>query len=259
MLWCLCLFILFARVSRVDSEGPKECLPNDLQGCSCKFSDDSGIIDLTSLGTSDNTPRFKDVQGQDSNVYSFSACNAFTEGKCVNAAMCMQEEGYQTVIGEPGRTLFKYDPGTESVTAAYVVRGSLIMVSEVELVCDPAACDPVFLPQGQSTVGLFNFQLTHVCACPGLCNEKGPINCVPKSGTGSGLGFGYVFIIVCLCIALMYFAVGTVFQKVKYKATGTDLVPNKDRWKGLFGLITLGFRFTFSKCLPKKYQYNDIN
>lgn len=38
--------------------GEKECIPNDEEGCSCKLTDGSGIIDLTSLGTTDNTPRW---------------------------------------------------------------------------------------------------------------------------------------------------------------------------------------------------------
>ncbi|XP_045169725.2 uncharacterized protein LOC123532367 [Mercenaria mercenaria] len=255
----IALLLLLARCARVIAEPPKECLPNDLQGCSCKFSDGSGIIDLTSLGTSDNTPRFKDVQGQDTNVYSFSACNSFTEGTCEDAAMCMTEEGYQTVIGEPGRTMFRYSPDSETVTAAYVVRGSLIKVSEVELICDPNACNPVFTPLGQSSVGLFNFKLTHACSCPGLCNENGPINCSQNSSNGSAFGPGAIIIVVLFGIIIVYLVGGVVFQKVKNKASGTDLIPNKDIWKGLIGLITGGIMFTFNKCLPKRFRYDTMN
>lgn len=56
------LFVMFViyvivLIAYVKGALPKECLPNDLQGCSCKFTDNSGIIDLRSLSTTDNTPR----------------------------------------------------------------------------------------------------------------------------------------------------------------------------------------------------------
>lgn len=238
---------------------PKECLPNDLQGCTCKFTDGSGIIDLTNLGTTDNTPRFKDTRGRDGNLYSFSACNGFSEGKCTNAAMCMTEEGYQTQIGDAGRTLFKYSEESSTVTAAYIVRGSLIKVSEVQFICDPNACDPEFTPLGQSTVGLYNFKLTHVCSCPGLCNENGPTNC-SRNGAGlSTIGPGTIALVIIFSVLIIYLVGGVLYLKVKRKASGTDLIPNKDIWINLKGLITAGIMFTFSKCLPKKLRYDSVN
>ena len=35
----------------------------------------------------------------------------------------------------------------------------------------------------------------------------------------------------------MYFIVGAIIMKVKYDATGTDLIPNKDFWLGLPHLL----------------------
>lgn len=54
-------FLVFESVpvrSRNNINAPEiRCLPNDNNGCTCKFTDGSGIIDLTSLGIKDNTPR----------------------------------------------------------------------------------------------------------------------------------------------------------------------------------------------------------
>lgn len=39
----------------------------------------------------------------------------------------------------------------------------------------------------------------------------------------------------------VYFVMGMVIMRVKYNATGVDLIPNKAFWKSLPGLIKVGF------------------
>ncbi|KAL4221142.1 hypothetical protein ACF0H5_019401 [Mactra antiquata] len=236
----------------------KECEPVDEKGCKCKFTDESAeIVDLTSLGNTDNTPRFKDVQGSDGNIYSYNPCTGFDEGTCTNAAMCTKQGDQYEQIGDAGRTQFQYNQEDDTVLAAYVTKSSIITASVVKLKCDKTACDAVLTPEGQSTVGMYNFEFRSICSCPGMCDETGPLNnACPggSSGQGGSLGVGVFIIIVILGATVLYLVGGVLYMKIVRKETGTNVIPNKTMWTGFFNLIRSGFLFSISKCRGRAYE-----
>ncbi|XP_045169645.2 uncharacterized protein LOC123532304 [Mercenaria mercenaria] len=165
----------------------KDCLK--INSCSCSFDDGSGSVDLTSLGNTDGTPRFRDVFYSDEGYYySYNPCGGFTEGDCNAAAACIsnQDKSEQQQIGDASSAAFKYD-GSE-VVAAYTSGAGVLRLTEVKLICDPKACVPVFEPQGEQAAGQFGMKLTTICACPGMCDSTGPkSNC--SGGSNSSMCF----------------------------------------------------------------------
>ncbi|KAL4222527.1 hypothetical protein ACF0H5_018566 [Mactra antiquata] len=259
----LMLFIIVVLLLKtVYSQPPpplKQCIAQvgTSDQCKCKMTDDGSVIDITSLGVA-NAPKFKDVEGSDGYKYSYDPCNSFSEGGCQDSAMCRTSGELQTTIGEAGHMEYQYDMSTKNVIVAYIAReGPRIAVSEVELICDPTACKPTFEAIGVQQEFLYKFKLTSVCACANSCTESGPMNC--HDGSGGAIGGGTIVIIIAIVGIVLYITAGVLYQKIRNNATGADLIPNKDLWKSMPGLIKGGFLFVFSKCLPNRARYTSTN
>ncbi|WAQ93512.1 hypothetical protein MAR_005983 [Mya arenaria] len=105
------------------AEGQKECYPKGDATCSCDFSDGSGTLDFTSLGGKNSQPRFKDIQQEGAtDLFSYSPCGGFEEGRCQNAAVCMTTEGQQQQIGDNGKAMYGYDDSSDTFYADHCMR-----------------------------------------------------------------------------------------------------------------------------------------
>lgn len=256
-----CLFLLLC-ISR--SVVSKDCTVDD--ECSCTFEDGSGKVDLTSLGNTDNTPKFKDVLYKDEGYfYSYNPCGGFKEGDCEKAATCVsnQDKSEQQQIGDASRAAFKYDDSAGNVIVAYTSGSGVLRLTTVNLVCDQSACDPKFEPLGEQGAGQFEMTLTTVCACAGGCTASGPTNCGGghHHGGGSasgGLSGGSILLIIFFVVVVMYLVGGVLFMKFRKQETGTNLIPNKGLWTGLPRNIGAGFKFVFSKITRRNVTYDQI-
>ncbi|KAM9979404.1 hypothetical protein ACTFIY_008663 [Dictyostelium cf. discoideum] len=63
----------------------------------------------------------------------------------------------------------------------------------------------------------------------------------------NGIGGGWIFIIILLSFTTVYLVGGILINKFKNEKSGSDLIPNKDSWSSLGGLISDGFGFIKSK------------
>ncbi|KAM9971242.1 hypothetical protein ACTFIW_011218 [Dictyostelium discoideum] len=63
----------------------------------------------------------------------------------------------------------------------------------------------------------------------------------------NGIGGGWIFIIILLSFTTVYLVGGVLINKFKNEKSGLDLIPNKDSWSSLGGLISDGFGFIKSK------------
>ncbi|XP_060578370.1 cation-dependent mannose-6-phosphate receptor-like isoform X2 [Ruditapes philippinarum] len=223
------------------------------------MDDGSGKVDLTRLGNSDNTPKFKDVLYSDEGYYySYNPCGGFDEGACSNAAVCVsnQDKSEQQQIGDASRAAFKWDDDSNNVIAAYTSGKGVLRLSTVNLICDPNACTPTFQPEGEQGAGQFEMTLTTVCACPGKCGPNGPTSC---SGSGSsGLSGGSILLIAFFTLVVIYFVAGILYMKFKNQATGTDLIPNKSLWTSIPRNVVNGNKFVISKITRKPTTYDQI-
>ncbi|XP_053374009.1 uncharacterized protein LOC128545951 [Mercenaria mercenaria] len=133
------------------------------------------------ISMTNNLMMFRDVFCKDEgNFYSYNPCVPFIEGSCRSAAVCIlnPDKSQQIQIGDASSATFKVDEIGGNVVATYTSNPHDLIVSKVNLVCDPNACVPVIEAQGQQNDGSFKMTLTTVCACPGMCDSNGPkTNC----------------------------------------------------------------------------------
>ncbi|KAL4221140.1 hypothetical protein ACF0H5_019399 [Mactra antiquata] len=216
----------------IDSD--TNCISPDKTGCKCEMTDGSGTIDLTSVGYTDNQPRFKDYPAPDGAKYSYNPCYGFTEGKCINSAVCMFHGKSMLSIGQADDVMFQYQQDLKSVVTAYFTHQTIVLSAQVELICDTTACDPVFDPIGVQEMGLYLFKLTSVCACPGMCTSSGTKNCKTSSGIWQ---VGTIICIGFAVIVILYLVCGIIYNKIRHEASGTNLIPHKEFWTRIFGYI----------------------
>ncbi|XP_052245427.1 uncharacterized protein LOC127854433 [Dreissena polymorpha] len=227
--------------------------------CSCKM-DDGSILDLTSLGNTDNTPRFKDVQcAAEMNFYSFNPCQPFTEKSCTDAAVCILNSDLteSISIGDAAKAAFQYNQEQQAVIVAYT-SGTIVdlKLSEIVLKCDESACTPSIVANGQQSAGDFQLTLTTVCACPNGCDAKGPKRC-KYSGAGS-LSAGSYLCIIFFSVIILYLIGGLIFMKFVRKKDGIEIFPHITFWRSVPVLVQSGAKFTVSKVTRKEATYNTI-
>ncbi|KAL4222526.1 hypothetical protein ACF0H5_018565 [Mactra antiquata] len=214
--------------------------------CSCAFEDGTKVM-LNSLGNSDGTPKFKDIKGDDGSKYSYNPCYPFSEGQgCAQAAACeLDQLGNADVIGEAQSAKFTYD-GSD-VIVGYSAGHGILTTTQITLKCDHSACTPSLKAAGSSGLNLYALTLTTVCACPGGCDENGPISCT-TGGTAGGLSAGSLILVILATFVFIYLVGGTLFLALGRNARGTEMVPNVSFWTSLPGLIKDGFMFTLRPC-----------
>ncbi|KAL4222529.1 mannose transmembrane transporter [Mactra antiquata] len=226
--------------------------------CTCDFDDGSGTLDITSLGKTDNTPRFKDIKDdKEGNFYSYNPCQPFDENDCTGAAVCIlnSDHSESIVIGEPQSAAFQQDTETGDMIAGYTA-GTIgnLRLSEIILKCDEDACEPEIKADGQQSGGFFQMTLKTVCACPNGCDANGPKNCKNDAGMSGGV----IFIIIVCSLGIVYLVGGAVFMKFVQKKEGMEIIPNVSFWKSLPGNIKGGFLFLWNKIRRKETKYDGI-
>lgn len=226
--------------------------------CSCKLTS-GGIVDITSLGKTDNTPRFKDISYQtEQDYYSYNPCFPFTEGQCTDAAVCVlnSDKSQSIQIGDASSEGFKYDPDTNNVIVAYTSGDPTnLRLSEVILVCDQKAYEPQLMTNGQQPSGEFLLTLTTICACPDGCSSTGP-NTTKTSVNNSAISAGSIFLIVISASLTMYLVFGIVIRKAVQKKEGIEVIPNIIFWKIIAVNVKDGFKCVIGKiCNRKRSTY----
>uniref|UniRef100_UPI00193AB804 uncharacterized protein LOC120330901 n=1 Tax=Styela clava TaxID=7725 RepID=UPI00193AB804 len=99
--------------------------------------------------------------------------------------------------------------------------------STVILLCDNKAKDNSLTAQGlDSSFTNYNFQFSGPALCPGS-----------SGGGGGGLSGGSIFLIIFFVVLFIYFIGGIIFRKITTDAAGSELIPNKEFWFSLPGLI----------------------
>lgn len=97
--------------------------------------------------------------------------------------------------------------------------------------------------------------------CNGNCAAPPPPSPgTHKPSTKNGkkkLTGGEVLLIIFFCGFLIpYLAFGALYMRMRHGASGADLIPNRELWMSIPGLIKDGFRFTMSgfKTTGASYQ-----
>ena len=80
-----------------------------------------------------------------------------------------------------------------------------------------------------------------------------PVGSQNSNGTGGdgGMGGGWIFIIILISVAAAYVIGGIVFLKFVRKHEGAEIVPNREFWLAIPGLVRDGCVWTFGTIKAK--------
>ncbi|OWF35124.1 Cation-dependent mannose-6-phosphate receptor [Mizuhopecten yessoensis] len=245
------IMVLFSRTCGLT------CTQKDL--CSCSMEDGSGDIDVSTLGSQDGNPMFKDMTSLDGSLYSLNLCYPFNELSCTNAAACQISLDRSTSfpVGDATNVGFQTDD-LDQVHVIYTNIDSTgaTRTTDVRMICSPSSEPPLVTANGQTGSGslFYEFLLYSKCGCPGQCSGTPPF---PGKGAASGdISIGTIVVIGALSLGFLYLIGGILFMKMVRRAHGSEVVPNVSFWRGLPGLIKDGCLFTTRKY--RKDQYNKI-
>ncbi|PVD31126.1 hypothetical protein C0Q70_10404 [Pomacea canaliculata] len=241
LLWCFCPPSPGV-VAAVDKQ--RAGAVQNLRAGTCRWTaQDGAVIDLTSVAKTDNTPRFKDVQGEDVWYYSYNPCFAFSEEICTGASVCQSGYGAYYQAGDTSSEALITDQGRP--TLYYTADSpSLNRQSWVALICDKSATTPKLRAIGDVSNGEYRFELTTVCACDGAC----------AMAVEAGLSVGTILIIVFIVVVFVYLVGGIIINKAR-QANGVELIPNIGFWRNFPVLVKDGFGFVGGRVSRSRSGY----
>ncbi|OWF40504.1 uncharacterized protein LOC110463730 isoform X1 [Mizuhopecten yessoensis] len=238
------------------SEVQAQCTMID--ACSC-FMPDGNVVDIKSLGDNNGFAKFFAVPGPDAFYYSLNLCYPFNEGACSGAAGCQTSADFLSTfqIGDASSAMFSTDM-SNNVHVLYTspTDDGRFRTVDVTLQCDPNSLEPniqVFGEQGFNSL-LYTFTITSQCACPGVCATNP--NPIDPSGkvvitTEAGISSGTILCIIALVGAVVYVGGGMTYMRVRKNAAGVGMLPHKEFWAAIPGLIKAGAVFTYQKIRGK--------
>jgi len=186
-------------------------------------------------------------------MFDVNICHAVTKCPPAPGSAVCQSDGVTAYIPMGLATTIVFSdlglPGELGVKVNYTQGGqcltTLTYSSIILLVCSNSSKDnPGTITQIDGDGCEYTIQLKSVFACP--------------TSKPSGFELGWVFVIIVAVLAVVYLIGGMVYNRVKYQATGKDLIPNIEFWMDLPSLIRDGASFAWMKttslCKTKEYQ-----
>jgi len=91
----------------------------------------------------------------------------------------------------------------------------------------------------------------------GKCyHDVGPTS-GPTPGGSASLSSGSILLIVFFIVSAVYLIIGAAFMKVKRNALGSEVIPNKNFWTDLPGLVMDGVKLIIYPC-SKRSNYQNV-
>ncbi|CAC5397391.1 M6PR [Mytilus coruscus] len=217
-----------------------------INSCSCRTESSNFVLNLKPL-SQPNNPSLVATDSKGGYKYIYNPCDPMsvckTGGGEKDIAVCQQSIGTTTkyyCAGKESGSIFQGDLKAGSLSmkfeciaddAKQTKRSTTIQVvcgdgNTLEFVKDNS-------PKG-ATEGIYVLKLTTQHAC-----VKG------KSG---GLSAGSTLLLIFFILLIIYLVGGILFMKFMRGASGIEMVPNLELWKGLPSLIKDGFVFVSKGC-----------
>jgi len=177
-------------------------------------------------------------------TYVYMICAELPRGcKMVLGQVLCQEWGdrgttEQIYCGKFGTQAVVPIPGGKGVALEY--SGGLGgRTATVAVLCDPQAEQPTRGEIQNPGIG-YQISVFWKHGCP--LGHKGS-----GGGKKGGLSGGSILLICLLCVTVTYFVAGTLFNKYQRHREGSEIIPNRDFWIGIPGLVKDGVVFTYHK------------
>jgi len=89
-----------------------------------------------------------------------------------------------------------------------------------------------------------NLYSCSMCLYPDICSNSN--NPPPSGSSKQGLSGGSIFLILFFVGLFVYFVAGALVLKYKFMKEGLDIIPNRDLWASIPGLVKDGCLFTYA-------------
>lgn len=210
-----------------------------LSACSCKTSD--GVVDLSALQSFTNYKGPKGLYNNDWNPCIARPCGSMpntdvsicqTEVKKPGVQASSYINGYlktASFTGEVGKNLVLHYTGDNATLSG----GIKLRQSSISLICvsDSLSNDFTVQELKGDVDYVFTLRSPHACLVP-----------------NPGLSAGSVLLILFFVAVVVYIVGGILFLRFYRGASGVEMIPNYEFWKGFPLLVKDGMVFTFRGC-----------
>ena len=188
------LAVVAACNALLEDTRPK-CIKIDDCSCRLKNVQDPGLINLHSLVSDNEEPRFVTEAKPEKFTFYYNPCSSFLDVVCPNSSLCQKVELYDFYdLGNLHTAEFEYQNNSVVVVYKSGIRNpdGRNRTSEVELICDESEILGRFEYVGEPIIGYYRFKLYTQCACPGKCKAStiecvGQDLCTCEMSDGSGM------------------------------------------------------------------------
>jgi len=216
---------------------------------SCEFSSGKDKYDFKDLGTITYKEKKFDYQ---INLCEPVDCDAPPAKK---AAVC-QQTGQKSFFScgtaqsqsikevDKNKLEFTFSGGTPCKNADKTPRSSVITLE-----CSKGTKYKV-TDSGEDKNCIYTFTIESEYACAsssGGGSKTTDDDSSSSGGGGGGLDGGWIFLIIVLCLAVVYVGGGMAWNYKRNELRGTEMIPNRDMWTSLPGLVKDGCIFTAQK------------
>ncbi|GFS02103.1 cation-dependent mannose-6-phosphate receptor-like isoform X2 [Elysia marginata] len=258
----------FGFVPSTESPGITDCTKQT--ACSCRSST-LGMVDLSPLADTYKA-RFNNILAETGDAAFFwNPCIPFTimGTPCTDVAVC-QDMKFATStfisVGTQDSALFKVLKGdlilsyfantfrsddVQEKTAVNKSSLTFVRMSHFKLICDVTQDPGTLVAHGVNPDKFsdYLFTFTSVHSCPEDLKPK-------RALAGPAPSAGTCLLIVCIFGLVLYLSVGMLVQVLLRRQSGMNVIPHKDFWIALPGLIKDGCIFCVYK--GKTSDYSNI-
>ena len=215
-----------------------------IDSCSCRIESTNFVLNLRPL----SNPKRPSLQALDKtrgNTYVYNPCDPLPEYMKIKGVSVWQElNTMKYCAGKEDLVTFEGD--LQSNTLNLITECTVLSIkrtTHINIVCDPDKPGSLEFVSDHND-GNYFLQLRTLHAC---------IN----SSSTSGLSAGSVLLLIFFLLLIVSLTAGILVMQFVKRASGVEMVPNLELWKGLPSLIKDGFVFVSKSC-RKDTTYSQI-
>ena len=154
---------------------PQQCTRGELNKCSCRLSDDGGLVNLQTLDHPSSPMVGYSIQPQDDYYITYNPCSGMTgTGYCDGSVICLHYMDGEIGVALPNTGNYIVDKDG-NVVIVYPTYNTV--QPNITLICDYSARTTANLSfDASGPITHLSIELRSICACPGACISP-PLSC----------------------------------------------------------------------------------
>eukprot|EP01098_Paradermamoeba_levis_P013302 TRINITY_DN603_c0_g1_i2.p1 TRINITY_DN603_c0_g1~~TRINITY_DN603_c0_g1_i2.p1 ORF type:complete len:250 (+),score=50.39 TRINITY_DN603_c0_g1_i2:69-818(+) len=221
----------------------------------CKINYGGNSYDLNNL----RKPGTDYMASSASQSYYINMCGPLASFECwstdTDMSACQSFSGFSYSLGKSKTQTVGPSLAGGSFRLSYS-GGDLGRSYSIDFSCGTSAGQPVW--DSESPIKTYNFKWSSNLACGGNPPSSGSGSGTGGESSGGGLSGGSIFMILVTCLLFVYCVGGVLFLKFQRQAEGLDVIPNKEFWFSLPGLVKDGVVFSWGKITGRGGSYDSV-